>query len=148
MTVDTRAATEYGVVRTFADMVYTWTGGGQPAPAPASPVVLLRMTLPIRQEAVLARLAAPTSACTTRSSSSLGSRLVGRSFDPFAPLDHPSRTSIHHVEVWYVGPDVLQDCIARLDPGQYNEDVRTGTPTLSIRHLTAANAVNGLNDGY
>src|SRR5229473_8532136 len=29
MTVDTRTATEYGVVRTFADMVYTWTGGGQ-----------------------------------------------------------------------------------------------------------------------
>ena len=28
MTVDTRTATEYGVVRTFADMVYTWTGGG------------------------------------------------------------------------------------------------------------------------
>src|SRR6266849_4148577 len=29
MTVDTRTATEYGVVRTFADMVFTWTGGGQ-----------------------------------------------------------------------------------------------------------------------
>src|ERR1700731_4012845 len=28
-TVDTRTATEYGVVRTFADMVFTWTGGGQ-----------------------------------------------------------------------------------------------------------------------
>src|SRR5260370_13189574 len=28
MTVDTRTATEYGVVRTFADMVFTWTGGG------------------------------------------------------------------------------------------------------------------------
>src|SRR6202011_2749851 len=28
-TVDTRTATEYGVVRTFADLVYTWTGGGQ-----------------------------------------------------------------------------------------------------------------------
>jgi hypothetical protein len=27
-TVDTRTATEYGVVRTFADMVFTWTGGG------------------------------------------------------------------------------------------------------------------------
>src|SRR5882724_12613333 len=27
MTVDTRTATEYGVVRTFADMVFTWTGG-------------------------------------------------------------------------------------------------------------------------
>jgi len=26
-TVDTRTATEYGVVRTFADMVFTWTGG-------------------------------------------------------------------------------------------------------------------------
>src|SRR5713101_9414019 len=29
MTVDTRTATEYGAVRTFADMVFTWTGGGQ-----------------------------------------------------------------------------------------------------------------------
>jgi len=29
MTVDTRTATEYGVVRTFADLVFTWTGGGQ-----------------------------------------------------------------------------------------------------------------------
>src|SRR5260370_2579923 len=28
-TVDTRTATEYGVVRTFADMVFTWSGGGQ-----------------------------------------------------------------------------------------------------------------------
>src|SRR6266436_896397 len=28
MTVDTRTATEYGVVRTFADLVFTWTGGG------------------------------------------------------------------------------------------------------------------------
>src|SRR5712675_2427351 len=27
LTVDTRTATEYGVVRTFADMVFTWTGG-------------------------------------------------------------------------------------------------------------------------
>ena len=26
--VDTRTATEYGVVRTYADVVYTWTGGG------------------------------------------------------------------------------------------------------------------------
>jgi hypothetical protein len=26
-TVDTRTATEYGVIRTFADMVFTWTGG-------------------------------------------------------------------------------------------------------------------------
>ena len=26
-TVDTRTATEYGVVRTYADMVFTWTGG-------------------------------------------------------------------------------------------------------------------------
>jgi hypothetical protein len=29
LTVDTRTATEYGVVRTFADLVFTWTGGGQ-----------------------------------------------------------------------------------------------------------------------
>ena len=28
-TVDTRTATEYGVVRTYADMVFTWTGGSQ-----------------------------------------------------------------------------------------------------------------------
>src|ERR1700682_4861338 len=28
LTVDTRTATEYGVVRTFAETVYTWTGGG------------------------------------------------------------------------------------------------------------------------
>ena len=28
-TVDTRTATEYGVVRTYADMVFTWTGGEQ-----------------------------------------------------------------------------------------------------------------------
>src|SRR6267143_1183725 len=27
LTVDTRTATEYGVIRTFADMVFTWTGG-------------------------------------------------------------------------------------------------------------------------
>ncbi len=27
-TIDTRTATEYGVVRTFADLVFTWTGGG------------------------------------------------------------------------------------------------------------------------
>src|SRR6266567_2081239 len=27
LTIDTRTATEYGVVRTFADMVFTWTGG-------------------------------------------------------------------------------------------------------------------------
>ena len=27
LTVDTRTATEYGVVRTFADLVFTWTGG-------------------------------------------------------------------------------------------------------------------------
>src|SRR6516162_802201 len=26
-TVDTRTATEYGVLRTYADMVFTWTGG-------------------------------------------------------------------------------------------------------------------------
>ena len=26
-TVDTRTATEYGVVRTYADLVFTWTGG-------------------------------------------------------------------------------------------------------------------------
>jgi Porin subfamily len=34
LTVDTRTATEYGVVRTFADLVFTWTGGsysGNPA---------------------------------------------------------------------------------------------------------------------
>ena len=29
LTVDTRTATEYGVVRTYADMVFTWTGGSQ-----------------------------------------------------------------------------------------------------------------------
>jgi hypothetical protein len=27
LTIDTRTATEYGVVRTFADLVFTWTGG-------------------------------------------------------------------------------------------------------------------------
>lgn len=27
-TVDTRSATQYGVLRTFADMVFSWTGGG------------------------------------------------------------------------------------------------------------------------
>ena len=27
LSVDTRTATEYGVVRTYADMVFTWTGG-------------------------------------------------------------------------------------------------------------------------
>jgi len=50
-------------------------------------------------------------------------------------LSHPwtiqVEPPIHQVEVWHVGLDVLQDCIARLDPGQYNEDVRTGTTTLS-----------------
>ncbi len=28
LNMDTRTATEYGVVRTFADMTFTWTGGG------------------------------------------------------------------------------------------------------------------------
>ena len=27
LTIDTRTATEYGVVRTFAELVFTWTGG-------------------------------------------------------------------------------------------------------------------------
>ncbi len=70
---------------------------------------------------------------------------------PLSILSHPwtiiqVELPIHHVEDRYVGLDVLQECIARLDPGQYNEDVCTGTPTLSIHHLTAANAVNGLMD--
>jgi hypothetical protein len=33
-TIDTRTATEYGVVRTFADMVFTWTTGGYAGSAP------------------------------------------------------------------------------------------------------------------
>ncbi len=36
MTVDTRTATEYGVVRTFADLVFTWTGGGQTGSNPTA----------------------------------------------------------------------------------------------------------------
>ena len=27
LTIDTRTATQYGVLRTYADMVFTWTGG-------------------------------------------------------------------------------------------------------------------------
>jgi hypothetical protein len=35
-TIDTRTATEYGVVRTFADMVFTWTTGGYAGSAPSA----------------------------------------------------------------------------------------------------------------
>lgn len=34
--VDTRTATEYGVVRTYADVVYTWTGGGYTGSSPST----------------------------------------------------------------------------------------------------------------
>ena len=57
--------------------------------------------------------------------------LVYRPLIPSYPWTIQVEPPIHHVEVWHVGLDVLQDCIARLDPGQYNEDVRTGTTTLS-----------------
>jgi hypothetical protein len=35
-TIDTRTATEYGVVRTYADLVFTWTGGGYGGAAPGT----------------------------------------------------------------------------------------------------------------
>ena len=35
-TIDTRTATEYGVVRTFADMVFTWTTGTYAGSAPGA----------------------------------------------------------------------------------------------------------------
>ncbi|TYL70686.1 porin [Bradyrhizobium cytisi] len=35
-TVDTRTATEYGVVRTYADLVFTWTGGGYTGSSPSA----------------------------------------------------------------------------------------------------------------
>ena len=35
-TIDTRTATEYGVVRTFADMVFTWTTGAYTGSAPGA----------------------------------------------------------------------------------------------------------------
>lgn len=35
-TVDTRTATEYGVVRTFADLVYSWTDGGYTGSNPSA----------------------------------------------------------------------------------------------------------------
>ena len=36
LNIDTRTATEYGVVRTFFDAVFTWTTGRIPATAPAA----------------------------------------------------------------------------------------------------------------
>jgi Porin subfamily len=36
LTIDTRTATEYGVVRTFADMVFTWTTGSYSGSAPGT----------------------------------------------------------------------------------------------------------------
>jgi hypothetical protein len=35
LNIDTRTATEYGVVRTYFDAVYTWTSGATPVTAPA-----------------------------------------------------------------------------------------------------------------
>jgi hypothetical protein len=85
LTIDTRTATEYGVVRTFADLVFTWTGGGFTGSNPTA----------YESTGTNATMAAPRSASTTRSSSSLGSRLVvrfrsstrrGRAIRPAAPI--------------------------------------------------------------
>ena len=75
LTIDTRTATEYGVVRTFAELVFTWTGGEYVGAG------YTHTTRPGGRRFTTARpapLAAPSSVCTTRSSSSLGSRSVAR----------------------------------------------------------------------
>ena len=80
-TVDTRTATEYGVLRTFADMVFTWTGGEYVGAGNLTAILGATETAPGGRRFTTARpapLAAPRSVCTTRSSSSLGSRSVAR----------------------------------------------------------------------
>ena len=77
LTVDTRTATEYGVVRTFFDANFTWTTGSyagrrhgwHPVQRGSRPGWLTPLTVVL----LAARLAS-----TMRSSSSLGSRWVGR----------------------------------------------------------------------
>ena len=78
LNIDTRTATEYGVVRTFFDATFTWTTDSYSPngsryrlfAAPAPPVAARRTTQ------TRARWPAARSACTTPSSSSLASRWV------------------------------------------------------------------------
>ncbi len=81
LTVDTRTATEYGVVRTFFDANFTWTSGSYGSTAPVVPftprvrraVALVALLTPLTVVFLAARLAS-----TMRSSSSPDSRWAGR----------------------------------------------------------------------
>jgi hypothetical protein len=77
--IDTRTATEYGVVRTFFDGNFTWTtdtfAGNGPELLFTHPLARAR-SVPHRTTLTRAPLLLARSAYTTPSSSSLGSRLV------------------------------------------------------------------------
>ena len=76
LNIDTRTATEYGVVRTFFDATFTWTT----APTVAQPLVrqFTMPSVPVQPRAMRAAATWPAarSASTTPSSSSLASRWV------------------------------------------------------------------------
>ena len=84
LSIDTRTATEYGVVRTFADLTFTWTsdnfaGNGTTGRARFTrPSAAARVLLPVprRTTPTAARSLTVRSASTTPSSSSLASRWV------------------------------------------------------------------------
>ena len=82
LTVDTRTATEYGVVRTFFDATFSWTSGSYGGNGTGA-YRLLRVPKPVASVALATPLTAVSpaarSASTRRSSSSLGSRWVRRS---------------------------------------------------------------------
>ena len=74
LTVDTRTATEYGVVRTFFDATFSWTTGTYAGTGTGGTVysgAAARLVTPLTVVSLAAR-----SASTMRSSSSLGSRWV------------------------------------------------------------------------
>ena len=79
LTIDTRTATEYGVVRTFFDATFSWTTGsyagrrGRSRAPPCTAAAAPALVTPLTVVSLAAR-----SASTMRSSSSLGSRWVRR----------------------------------------------------------------------
>ncbi len=82
LNIDTRTATEYGVVRTFFDATFSWTTGAYRQRHDPGATVYSRLRSTVLSGARNANDGASPavrSACTTRSSSSLASRWVRRS---------------------------------------------------------------------
>ena len=74
---DTRTATEYGIVRTYADITFSWTSGRTPETRPSRAPPFTAAQRLLLTALTVVSLAA-RSASTKRSSSSLGSRWVRR----------------------------------------------------------------------